>query len=280
MKEIMIAKRIVLVIIVITVFILLHFFILSPNKKKSKILNKTLLSLDARMKRRKEGYFSYNRIREFLRKNGIDFIYQREVEPLNFVMVKVTAALLLLFISIELMPAVIGVFIGIVGFFIPDMIILYSNKSDNERMLSDIKKVYDIIKVQTTAGVYLTDSLSECYLVVKNERLKSALLEINNEIIARKSIEEAVSNFNNQFHNSYIDTFCIIIKQSLISGKKLQILEDISISIEDVQSAIYDIDKEKTDRKIQMLELMIYIALMAICILGVSADVMWAIKYF
>lgn len=280
MKEIILIKNWTLICICGFLFILLNFFILRREKEDVRGMKQMLSNINEGLKQKENGYFSYNRIKEFLTRNGIDFFYNNKVTPFNFILFKFLIAFLASFICIQVWFLPFFILIGILGFFIPDIIVLHSNKSDNEQMLPDIKKVYDIIKVQTTAGVYLTESLSECYLFVKNERLKDALLQMNNEIIAKKTMEEAVYNFNRQFHNPYIDTFCMIINQSLVSGKKIQILEDISISINNVQGAIYYLDKEKIDRRIQVLELMIYIALMLICVFGISADVMSGILNF
>lgn len=279
LKEIIIIRNGLLICICILIFLLLNHAQKKERKGNGRI-NLMLLNIGGKLNRNKNGYFSYERIMEFLTRNGVDFIYQKKVSPIKFIVFKFLMGFLASLMCLQVSATPVFIPVGILVFFIPDIIIIYSNKSDNEHMLPDIKKIYDVIKVQALAGVYLTESLSECYLIVKNERLKDALLQMNNEIIAKKTMEEAVFNFNIQFHNSYIDTFCMIIKQSLVSGKKIQILEDISSNINNVQSAIYYLDKEKIDRRIQILELMIYIALMVICVFGISADVMSAILNF
>ena len=47
------------------------------------------------------------------------------------------------------------------------------------------------------------------------------------KIVIKNDIESAVIEFNKCFENSYIDTLCVTIKQSLESGKSVQILEDL-----------------------------------------------------
>ena len=46
------------------------------------------------------------------------------------------------------------------------------------------------LKIQTKAGVFLSYSLSECYLIVKNARLKAAMLEMTNKIVIKNDVNE------------------------------------------------------------------------------------------
>ena len=98
------------------------------------------------------------------------------------------------------------------------------------------------------------------------------MLELNNEIILKNDIETSIEDFNSKFHNAYIDTFCIVIKQSMESGKTVQILEDLSAQIKDIQQAISLKQRERTKYKLDMIQFLIYIDVVAIITYGIFKE--------
>ena len=136
-----------------------------------------------------------------------------------------------------------------------------------------MKKIYDTLRIQTKAGVFLDDALSECYLAAKNRRLKNALLELTTEISIKKNIEEALENFNGKFRNEHIRTFCMVINQAQDSGKSSQLLKDLSDQMKDLQHYINMKNKEALDRKVQIIELLIFIGLLAVTIYGLGLEI-------
>lgn len=113
----------------------------------------------------------------------------------------------------------VGSFLALAGFFIPDIYAKVSNNSDNEKILLDIRGIFDTIRIKTEGGMFLTSAIMECYKNTRNRRLKQALFEMNAQIIAKNDIRETVDVFNSKFKNKYIDTLCVILKQSLEAGK-------------------------------------------------------------
>ena len=195
--------------------------------KESKIKKFTKMTnsfMEVGLKKSSKGYFSYERIEKYLNQMGVNDMFDSEVSPSSFILVKIFMALVLSLVGIKEGIFILTIGLALLGFFIPDIFINLSNNEDNDKILIDLKKVYDTLRIQTKAGVFLTSSIAECYLVAENRRLKKALLELNNKIIAKNDIETAIEEFNAKFKNSYIDTFCIVIKQSLESGKTVQIL--------------------------------------------------------
>lgn len=144
---------------------------------------------------------------------------------------------------------------------------------DNETILPDMKKIYDTLRIQTKAGVFLDDALSECYLAAKNRRLKSALLELTTEISIKKNIEEALENFNGKFRNEHIKTFCMVINQAQDSGKSSQLLKDLSDQMKDLQHSINLKNKEALDRKVQIVELLIFVGLLAVTVYSLGLEI-------
>ena len=130
--------------------------------------------------------------------------------------------------------------------------------------MADMKCMYDTLTIKTEAGVFFTDALPECYRAVEHPRLKAALLELNAGIIVNNDIEEAILAFNRRFKNQYIATFCIIIRQALESGQTLQILNDMSGQLADIQKAIHAAEKERQEMQVMKVEMMVYGMILAV----------------
>jgi len=231
------------------------------------------------IKNENKGYFNLERIDYYLRSHGGYFMF-KWLNPASFLMIKsvlalLTFVLLLLMIKTNIVIVLICSTVGaIAGFFAFDLLIDTSNNEDNDNMLSDIKTIFDTLRTQTKAGVFLTNSLAECYMIVGNDRLKDALLDMTNKITIQNDIEDAVKDFNKKFDNQYIDTLCITILQSMESGKSVQILDDLSKQIADMQSAINIKEQEKLDAKIQVLELLIFVGLVISVLYGLVTQMM------
>jgi len=105
-------------------------------------------------------------------------------------------------------------------------------------------------------------------------------LELNNQILMKKDIESAIDMFNVRFKNSYIDTFCIVIRQSLKSGKSIQILEDLSTQVTDIQQAVARKEKARLEGKIEVLQLLVFIGVLAVCMYSLAIELGGALLGF
>lgn len=224
--------------------------------------------------------FNYERISLLMKQYGVEYMFHKKAAPAYYIICKMMTALLMgVLATSEQIYALIPIF-GVFGFYIPDILLKLSNSNDNDRMLSDIKTIYDTLKIQTKAGVFLTNALTECYLGVKNKRLKTALLELLNKIIAKNDIETAINEFNMLFKNSFIDTLCIVIKQSLESGQSVQVLSDISSQLTDIQHVLALKEKAKLERKIEVLQLFVFVGILAICVFALGIQLMDSLTGF
>ena len=225
------------------------------------------------LKKSKLNYFNFHSIQKFLKTRGAVYMFGEMATPVTFLLVKLLAFLLLFMVGISFNSIPAGLLLGVVGFFMPDILLNVSNSMDNDTMLSDIKCIYDTLRIQTKAGVFLSASLCECYLAVKNRRLKSALLELTNDISTRREIDDALERFNEKFDFGQIDIFCIVIRQSMESGRSVKVLEDLSLQMNDLQRAINMKEKEALDRKVQVIELMLFIGLLAVTVYSLGVEV-------
>lgn len=254
---------VVFIVTILFIFVFYKMFILQEHKKLLGVLKK---KVDIGMSETKIDFFSYDRVKIYLSRNGVDYMFKNKITPMAYFIIRFSL-MIIGFVSlsykIDLFWGIIG---GAIGFYLFDIMIRLSNDSDNDKMLIDIKCMYDSLKIQTKAGVYLTNSLAECYMCVESDRLKAALLELNNNIITKKEIETAIDEFNIQFNNTYIDAFCIVIKQSLESGQTINALADISNQISDVQSSIHSRHFSALERRTQLIELFMFVGIVAITI--------------
>lgn len=225
------------------------------------------------LKKSKLNYFNFHSIQKFLKTRGAVYMFGEMATPVTFLLIKLLAFLLLFMVGISFNSVPVGLILGVVGFFMPDILLNVSNSMDNDTMLSDIKCIYDTLRIQTKAGVFLSASLCECYLAVKNRRLKSALLELTNDISTRREIDDALERFNEKFDFGQIDIFCIVIRQSMESGRSVKVLEDLSLQMNDLQRAINMKEKEALDRKVQVIELMLFIGLLAVTVYSLGVEV-------
>lgn len=262
--------KIFITVLEIIIPLLVCFLIIKNEnikEKTKKICINTVEGLKANMLKRNSGYFSYIKIDEDLRKKGAYYIFQEKISPALFIIAKFLIALLLFMATLSLSKILlISVIIGVLSFFLPDLLLNISNNNDNDAMLTDIKNMVDILKLQTNAGIHISQALITCYRTVENQRLKYELLEVINKILISNDILDAIDDFNERFDNEYIDMICIMIRQSHENGYSVQIMKDMSTQLSNLQKAINIKKQESLDRKIQALEVMIFIGLVSTCL--------------
>lgn len=278
LEHIVFMKKILLFIIPVILF-----FILMKSRWKesaSKVSDAGNDFVGRILKKSKLNYFQYDSIETFLNTKGAVYMFGTIANPVIYMLIKTLAFLLLFMTGVSVGGFALAFLLGITGFFLPDVLLTVSNSADNDAMLGDIKCIYDTLRIQTKAGVFLSASLSECYLSVRNRRLKSALLELTNDISTRRDIADALERFNEKFDCGQIDIFCIVIRQSMESGRSVKVLEDLSLQMNDLQHAINMKEKEALDRKVQVIELLIFIGLLAVTVYSLGVEVMSSILVF
>lgn len=278
LEHIVILKNILLFMIPVILFIILMK--LRWKESALKVSDAGNDFVGRILKKSKLNYFQYDSIETFLNTKGAVYMFGTMANPVIYMLIKTLAFLLLFMTGVSVGGFALAFLLGITGFFLPDVLLTVSNSADNDAMLGDIKCIYDTLRIQTKAGVFLSASLSECYLAVRNRRLKSALLELTNDISTRRDIDDALERFNEKFDCGQIDIFCIVIRQSMESGRSVKVLEDLSLQMNDLQHAINIKEKEALDRKVQVIELLIFIGLLAVTVYSLGVEVMSSILVF
>lgn len=256
-----------LVVTLILATIFISGFLRSEQLKKmgNKAYMVTRQSFLNSMKASTIKSFNYDAVEQYINSSGLAYMTNYKMTPLMYIMLRISLALFLMVLGLQF-----NLFAGLallpIGYFGLDFIINMSDKADNDKMLADIEDVYDTLRIQTKAGVYITSVLTDCYLVVKNKRLKSAFLKLTSDIAAKNDIDTALDDFRGKFRNEYIDTLVIIIKQSMQTGQAAKMFDDIREQIADIDAAMLINEKNSINSKIIFVQMIVYVAIIVVAV--------------
>lgn len=261
------AATLFLVVTLILATIFISGFLRSEQLKKmgNKAYMVTRQSFLNSMKASTIKSFNYDAVEQYINSSGLAYMTNYKMTPLMYIMLRIVLALFLMILGLQF-----NLFAGLallpIGYFGLDFIINMSDKADNDKMLADIEDVYDTLRIQTKAGVYITSVLTDCYLVVKNKRLKSAFLKLTSDIAAKNDIDTALDDFRGKFRNEYIDTLVIIIKQSMQTGQAAKMFDDIREQIADIDAAMLINEKNSINSKIIFVQMIVYVAIIVVAV--------------
>lgn len=210
-------------------------------------------------------YFNYDELKMYISKSGLGYMTNDKMTPMLYMGLRLLSALLFCLIGFQL-NWIAGIALIPVGFIAVDWLINASDKSDNAKMLDDIKQVYDTLRIQTKAGVYITSVLMDCYLVVRDGRLKKAFLTLTSDLAAKNDPEESLGAFRDKFNNEYIDALVVIVEQSLVTGQSAKMFDDIKMQIVDIDRASIIAEKARIKAQITFVQLLLYIAIIILAI--------------
>lgn len=259
-------------VIVISIFGTSYFIIAVTQKENSKKKKKSKKDdsygkINELMKKNKKGFFSYSRIHKYLKKNGNPL----KVSPAGYIIVKCLSSIIIFIVFSS--DVIIAIVAGIAGFFLINLIIYMSNKSDMKKIRLQIVDVYDFLSIQTAAGVFIGSALTECYLMVRNTRLKNSLAEMCAEINLTKDVIGALDNFGESFNSVEIEAFILTIKQSLRTGKIEKALNDLSNSQKDSNMVLVQEETDKISTSKDIIQLLMYFGILAAIMYGLFVEV-------
>ncbi len=210
-----------------------------------------------RAEKNKRVFWDYEYWDKFLQTNGASYHYGNWINPVSYMALNIVVALLVLVIGMN-GGVFMGVVLGVLGFFLPGILLERMNKKDNEAMLTELDLVYSALSIQIRAGVYITDALAECYSSVENRRLRDALQSLASDIVMKSDLDNALERFQGKFNNRYIDSLCITVLQAMESGQAVELLGDIAEQIKDMELIIQHKKKEKLNRRVTFYQLGIF----------------------
>lgn len=205
----------------------------------------------------------YHRTEERLCKNGAVFHFGRWIQPGNFLALCVALAGVGFIIGLQI-AVIYGAVFALMGYFLPEILMRYLNFRDNERMLPEIKLIYNGLEMQLQAGIYVTDALAECYAGVQEVRLRQALLDLAGAVTVKADVYDALARFQQSFDNRYIDALCITLLQAMESGQAVELLRDIAEQVKDMEVSVMGRKKAALDRSVTFYQLGILAAVLGI----------------
>lgn len=189
-----------------------------------------------------------------LQRYGAKYHYGKNINAVRYLLLRIMlgslGALALLMVGYGY-----AVLAAVLLFYLPEILLLYINKQDNQRMLPEIKLIYQALEVQIRAGVYVTDALTECCQSVKEKRLQEALIELAGDIVMQSDLLTALTNFQEKFDNRQIDALCITLIQAGESGQALELLGDMGEQLKDMEMMLLQHQKNALDRSITFYQL-------------------------
>lgn len=278
-KSIKIILPILPVAISILFFAMLYNFSSGMIKDRYELVKARISgSMSEYMRNIKWDSFNYYYIQKMLDSTGTTFYSKGTVTPMSFMLVRVLLFVLGLIIGTILLGLIGGIIIGGTVFCMPVLLMKSRDKKDNKKMLRDIMNMYDVIKIQTEAGVYISQILIEAYMVVRNERLQNALLELTGKIKETDDIEIALEVFKRRFNNEHINNLTAAIMQSVRNGNSVRMMEDIRNYMVTLQKSYNKEIEESVKRRGIIISIAIFGGIMGLLAYAALFDVMKSVS--
>lgn len=137
----------------------------------------------------------------------------------------------------ELAPVIAGA-AGFIGWVFLDLILRVMNNSSNEEMMPDIMEMSRSVLYGKRGGQYIADALRDSVMVVENRRLKSALMQLRNDLDSGRALDDCLDDLELSFSNGEISSFCTVIKSLQTTGQVDDALKTLESSIEREQVSV------------------------------------------
>lgn len=159
--------------------------------------------------------------------------------------------------------APISIVAAVMGWFFLDFVLRSLNKSSNEDMMDDIMEMSRSVLYGKRGGQYIADALKDSVMVVENKRLKTALIQLRNDLDSGKSLDDCLQELEMSFSNGEISSFCTVIKSLQSTGQVDEALRTLENNIEREQVSV-------NKRRCVVLEqkTTLYVIMIAMDILG------------
>lgn len=235
------------------------------HAKYKETMDKNKDNLIKGMKGSKIKSLNYGEMASWMKRSGFNFMTDNKISVIGYLGLRLGLAFFCMIVGFRM--SLWAGFVGaILGWMAIDFIVNQSDISDNKKMLEDIKTIYDTIRIQVKAGVYITQVLTDCYLVVENKRLKKALLELTSDLVAKNDVRDSLEDFKEKFNNEYINTLVTVIEQSMQTGQSVKMFDDIRTQIEDIDMAMMLAEQNRIKSIILVVQFLVYGAIILLAI--------------
>lgn len=243
--------------VLMSLLVLTELICIACSASPRKIILAAYENICMRAEKSKKGIWDYEHWDRYLQANGATYHYGNWINPISYLALNLVTAWIVFAIGIT-SGIFAGIVLGMIGFFLPGILLERMNKRDNEAMMTELDLVYSALSIQIRAGVYITDALAECYSSVENRRLRDGLQNLASDIVMKADLSNALERFQGRFNNRYIDSLCITVLQAMESGQAVELLGDIAEQIKDMELIIQHKKKEKLNRRATFYQLGIF----------------------
>lgn len=234
----------ILVAVLVFAFILAIFRMYSPVQGAKHVGRKAYEKLRAG----KSGLMDYAQVKKYLDANGVTYHFGKSFgDPVAWLVLRMGCAVLFGAAG-ALLNIGIGLITILIGFQFPPFMLKRANIRDNDKMVTQIKTLYNTLQIQIRAGISVQNAMAEAYSYFPKGRLRDALLEFSTLLYMQNTFEEALDKLASRFDNDLIDSFCIILRQAQKSGRVIDLLADMSIQIDDMRHGAQLKRKESLER--------------------------------
>lgn len=198
----------------------------------------------------------------------------------QLLILKVCSMAFFIFLGSQVVGMPVMLLIGIVGWKFPDIVIKLINREDNEKIFKDMKMLYDSLRIQQSAGIFITNSLMHSYRIVRCKRLKAALRSLSSDIMLDKDIDKALNALSIKFKNDNIDEFVSIISQSIQTGRMRDMLEQINKQMQNMEDIINQKRENAVNSRMLIIIMLLFVGIVAMVTYGAfSSSVFTEIQF-
>lgn len=154
-----------------------------------------------------------------------------------------------------------------------DLIYFFSNDDDKKKIKEDLPNIYDILDIQTVAGINLGIALTQVFDIPKSKRFCKDLMELSAEINLTKNIESALDNFIQKYDLVELDSFVLAIKQSIKSGRNRELLANQSEILKENNLLNISEKTKDVDKWVLVVGILVFLGIAAILALSFAVQV-------
>lgn len=167
-------------------------------------------------------------------------------------------------------------------YFFINISTIRSNADDEAQIKRDLPSIYNILEIETYAGIPIDQALLDVYEEIKCKRLKKAFMELSSEIITKRNIPEALNHLREKFYSQDILSFCLTIEQGVETGKTRNMLSNQRQLLYRTYLNSKDIETTKNEFKVGIALTLLFISMGAITVYSyidyISSSINFIIK--
>ncbi len=239
--------------------------VLLPGRHPPRAILENVAQFGGMLKVKARSGSWYESCSSWLIRNGTAYHYWKKIEPGSLCLLTALLGASGAFVG-GMLRQDLALPLALLLGALPLLMIPVLNRSDNERMLPELKLIYHALAMQIRSGVYVTDALAECYASVEEPRLRDALLDLAGDIVMKSDLIRALDRLQRRFDNRYIDALCVTICQAMESGQAVELLGDLGEQVKDMERTVLEKRKNKLDRSVTFYQLGILSAVLGVAI--------------